>query len=357
MLDMKHHLSLIAMLITDVYELVAIQVQLATMDEGIVAPIGDSSLGAVSSNDISDNNYSFVVTLRPSGKTISLELRDIYEPDGSSAGLTTLSCTTLYAAANRKLNDLHVTPASHSLSDRSRYILSDDQLQKVLAFEGQYQKLFRFFLDPNQYAASSNDISDNGYCFIVTLKPSEKTISLKLPDIYEPDGSSMGLTTLRCTTLYAAVNRKINDLHITPASHSLSDSSRYILSDDHLQKILAFEGQYHKLFRFFLYPNQDAASSNGISDNGYAFVVTHRPSGRTVSLSLRDICEPDRSSMELATLSCTALCAAVNKKLNDLHVTPTSYYLSDSSKHFSNDDQLQEALAFMDNTKNSSAFF
>lgn len=45
------------------------------------------------------------------------------------------NCTALYAAANKKLISLHVTPTSHRLSNCSRSIKDDDELQEVLAIE------------------------------------------------------------------------------------------------------------------------------------------------------------------------------------------------------------------------------
>lgn len=115
---------------------------------------------------MSYNDYSFVLTIRPSGRTISLHLQDIRELDGSSMRLTTLTCTALYAAVNKEVNGLHVTPTSHSLSDLSRrQTLDDDQLQGIFKYEGQHEKLFRFFLDPNPDASVNHhavfDLSSN----------------------------------------------------------------------------------------------------------------------------------------------------------------------------------------------------
>ena len=92
------------------------------------------------------NDYGFVVTIRPHETTVSLILRDICEPDGSRTKLTSLKA--LYTAVNKKLTNLDVTPTSYSLSDLSRHITDDDQLQQVFAFERQYTRLFRLFLDP-----------------------------------------------------------------------------------------------------------------------------------------------------------------------------------------------------------------
>lgn len=44
--------------------------------------------GFASPEHICDSNYGFVVTVRPTGKTVSLSLREICKPNGSSvAGL------------------------------------------------------------------------------------------------------------------------------------------------------------------------------------------------------------------------------------------------------------------------------
>ena len=130
------------------------------MAEGIVFPISNDYLDAASSKDISENVYGFVVTIRPSGRAVSLSLQEICDPDGSNAELTSLSCTALYAAVNKKLNDLHITPTSHSLSDSSRNIMDDDQLKNVLAYERRYEKLFRFYLDPYREASVNREVLD-----------------------------------------------------------------------------------------------------------------------------------------------------------------------------------------------------
>ncbi|MCJ1349374.1 hypothetical protein MMC31_007614 [Peltigera leucophlebia] len=108
----------------------------------------DDDLVVATSSTSNDNDYGFVVTVRPGGTAVSLRLKDICEPDGNSTELTSLRREALYEAVNKKLNEPHVTPDSHCLSDLSRHITDDDKLQKVLAFEGQYIRLFRWFLNP-----------------------------------------------------------------------------------------------------------------------------------------------------------------------------------------------------------------
>lgn len=57
---------------------------------------------------------------------------------------------------------MHVTPASHSLSDLTkRQILDDDQLQGVFKYNEQYKKLFCFFLDSNPIALVNHYIVFN----------------------------------------------------------------------------------------------------------------------------------------------------------------------------------------------------
>lgn len=151
-LDMKHHLSLTASLVTDLYKLVAtgtIRNRSSckdSMDEGIVVPVSNDSPNAPSSEVIS---YAFVVSVSEmhSGRVVSLRLQDICEPDGSDPKLTSITCAAIYAAVNKQLDDIHVTPTSHSLSSSSRYISNDDQLQSLLGFEGEYDQLFRLYLD------------------------------------------------------------------------------------------------------------------------------------------------------------------------------------------------------------------
>lgn len=149
-LDMKHHLSLIGSLVTDLYKLVAtgtIRNRSSckdSMDEGIVVRVSNDSPNAPSSEVIS---YAFVVSEMRSGRTVSLRLQDICEPDGSDPKLTSITCAAIYAAVNKQLDDVHVTPTSYSLSSSSRYISNDDQLQSLLGFEGEYDQLFRLYLD------------------------------------------------------------------------------------------------------------------------------------------------------------------------------------------------------------------
>ena len=135
----------------------------------------DDLVVATTSPSIPNIHYVFVVTIIPSGKVLSLRLRDICEPDGNSIELTSLSLKALYAAVNKKLTDLHVTSISHSLSDPSRHITNDDQLQKVLAFEGEYTKLFRLYLNPTPQA-------------FVNHNPHEQNLHSKVPN---PQGITM----------------------------------------------------------------------------------------------------------------------------------------------------------------------
>ena len=122
------------------------------MDEGIIH-ISNCSLDAASFTDINYNDCAFVLSIMPFAKTIFIHLRDICELDGGSGKLTTLICKALYETVNKKLDELHITPNSHSLSDLLRFIMDDDQLQKILEFDQPYQKLFRFHFNPNPDAS------------------------------------------------------------------------------------------------------------------------------------------------------------------------------------------------------------
>ena len=174
---------------------------------------------------MSYNDYGFVLTIRPSGRTVSLHLRDIREPDGSSTRLTTLTCTALYAAVNKEVNGLHVTPTSHSLSDSSRgQTLDDDQLQGVLKYEGQHEKLFRFFLDPNPDAsvnhhAVSDLPSDDSIPILQSMNESSPPITQHQqasPIVPNPAGYLSGLIN----TL---------ELNYHPANSILPDLGGYYL--------------------------------------------------------------------------------------------------------------------------------
>ena len=103
-----------------------------------------------------NSSYGFVVTVRPTGKSVSLSLREICQLDRRSIGLHSINRTALCAAVNQNLNGLRVSPSSHSLSDSSRIFEDDDELREVVAFESQFVKLFRWFLDPIP-GASVND--------------------------------------------------------------------------------------------------------------------------------------------------------------------------------------------------------
>lgn len=87
----------------------------------------------------SDNDYGFLVTIRPTENTVKLSPQDICEPNGK---LIPFSRKALYAAVNKKLKDLHVTVDSHILSDTSRIITDNCQLQKALEFDREYSRLF-----------------------------------------------------------------------------------------------------------------------------------------------------------------------------------------------------------------------
>lgn len=105
------------------------------MDEDLVVANSNSLPHATSSTSIGDYEYGFVMTIRPTIKTVSLTLRDICEPDGNSTESASLSRKALYPAVNKKVNDLDVTPISHSLSDWARDIVDDDQLQELFELE------------------------------------------------------------------------------------------------------------------------------------------------------------------------------------------------------------------------------
>ena len=68
---------------------------------------------------------------------------------------------TLYRAINKKLDGLQATPTTHSLSDPSRSFTDDQELQKVLAFDSQYENLFRLFLDPISSASVNQPTAFN----------------------------------------------------------------------------------------------------------------------------------------------------------------------------------------------------
>lgn len=123
------------------------------MDEEIVVPISNNTPNAPSSSGISNKSYGFVVTDRFSGKSLSLSLRDICEPDGSDPKLTSLSCMAIYAAVNKQFNDMDATSISHIFLSSLYLISADDQLQHFLEFEEKYDQLFRFYLDlhPNAW--------------------------------------------------------------------------------------------------------------------------------------------------------------------------------------------------------------
>ena len=55
--------------------------------------------------------------------------------------------TALCATVNQNLNGLRVSPSSHRLSGLSRIFEEDNELRKVVVFESQFEKLFRWFLD------------------------------------------------------------------------------------------------------------------------------------------------------------------------------------------------------------------
>lgn len=126
----------------------------------------DDLVVATTPPSICDNDYGFMIMVKPTKNTVALSLQDICEPEENSTELTSLSRRAIYAAVNKKINGLDVTPASHSLSDSSKYIMDDDQLQKVLAFEKQYVRIFRWILNPtpqafvNEYHHEQNVLSN-----------------------------------------------------------------------------------------------------------------------------------------------------------------------------------------------------
>lgn len=75
-------------------------------------------------------------------------LREICQLDRGSIGLHLINRTALCAAVNQNFNGLRVSSSPHSLSDSSRLFKDDDELREVVAFESQFVRLFRWFLDP-----------------------------------------------------------------------------------------------------------------------------------------------------------------------------------------------------------------
>lgn len=116
----------------------------------------DDDLVVATSSSSTDSNYGFIVTVRFTKYVVVLTMQDICELNGHSIELASLSCQALFAAVNKTLNDLHITPDSHRPSDASRFITNDDQLQKVLAFERRYGRLFRWFLNSTPQALISH---------------------------------------------------------------------------------------------------------------------------------------------------------------------------------------------------------
>lgn len=172
------------------------------MDEGIIH-ISNSSVDAASFTDINYNDCAFVLTVMPSCETVSINLRDICEPDGGSAKLTTLTCKALYDAVNEDLNKEHVTPTSHSLSDSSRSITDDDQLQELLALERPYQKLFRFYFDPNPDASvnHAHPKSKSPDCQS-PRKRSNQTSDIVLPFFDDKDHTALDIDSTRSHSDY-----------------------------------------------------------------------------------------------------------------------------------------------------------
>lgn len=163
------------------------------MNESNIVGVSNRSLDLASSNSAGDNSYGFVVTVRPCGRVVSLDLPDICEPNGSRTQLTSLSCKDLYKAINKRLDGLEATPTTYILSDQSRFLLNDDELQEVLAFESQYEheNLFRFFLDPipgtsiNQPTAFDVPINDST-AEIITGNSSHVAKDQKSPIVPDP---------------------------------------------------------------------------------------------------------------------------------------------------------------------------
>ena len=126
------------------------------MNDDLVGADGNSFLHATSSICIKDKDYAFVVTIRPEGNVVELIPQDMRDPDGNSMALTSLSCNAVYEAVNKKLKNSHVTPISHSLSDASRHITDDKKLKDTLAFERQFGRLFRLYLNPTPQALANH---------------------------------------------------------------------------------------------------------------------------------------------------------------------------------------------------------
>lgn len=98
--------------------------------------------------NLGDSSYGFVVAVMPTKQIVSLSLREICEHGGSSIGLHSINLMALYAAINKNLNGLRISPSFHTLSDWSTRIKDDDTLREVIAFHSKDIRLFRSYLDP-----------------------------------------------------------------------------------------------------------------------------------------------------------------------------------------------------------------
>lgn len=90
--------------------------------------MNDNLVVATTSPSICDNNYGFVIIVKPTKNIVALSLQNICELKRNSTKLTLFSCKTLYAAVDKKINGLDITPAFHNLSNLSRFIIDDNQL-------------------------------------------------------------------------------------------------------------------------------------------------------------------------------------------------------------------------------------
>ena len=113
-------------------------------------------------------------------------------------------------------------------------------------------------MDDDRVIARSSTSTDSKYAFVITVSPDEEIVFLRLQEICELSGKSTELASLSLYALYEGINKKLNGRHVTPDSHILWDSSRYVRDDAKLQEVLGFEKDYVRLFRWVLYPKPQA---------------------------------------------------------------------------------------------------
>lgn len=82
---------------------------------------------------------------------------------------------------------------------------------------------------------------------MVTVRPDREIVFLRLQEICELSGKSTELASLSLYALYEGINKKLNGWHVTPDSHILWDSSRYVTDDAKLQEVLGFEKETQAL--------------------------------------------------------------------------------------------------------------